>query len=129
MNKPRVWNDLFAADVPLVDGVIEYVVLLENQTKVHFRTEQGEKAVFTFEQTIGVWDRRAVGQEIGGLSMLPVSLANLYLRELLMNDVEFGEIDQQTLDNTNVYSFINGLSEQPILEIAAAEMIVQRGGV
>ncbi len=129
MNKPRVWNDLFAADVPLVDGVIEYVVLLENQTKVHFRTEQGEKAVFTFEQTIGVWDRRAVGQEIGGLSMLPVPLANLYLKELLMNDVEFGELDQQALNNTSVYSFINSWSEQPVLEIAAAEMVVQRGGV
>ncbi|WPP39625.1 hypothetical protein SK066_13415 [Paenibacillus hunanensis] len=129
MNKPKIHNDLFAADVPLVDGIIEHIVLLPDQAKVHFRTEQGEQATFTFEQTVGVWDRRAVGQEIGGLSTLPVALANLYIRELLHNDVEFGELDQQTLDHISVYSFTNSWSEMPILEIAATEMLVQRGGV
>ncbi|WP_322904222.1 hypothetical protein [Paenibacillus campi] len=128
MNKPVVRNDLFAADVPLVDGVIEHIVSLPNETKVYFRTEQGAKAVFTFEQTIGVWDRRAAGQEIGGLSTLPVAMANLYLSELLLNDVEFGELDQQTLDSISVYSFNNSWSEMPILEIAAAEMLVERSG-
>ncbi|MFD1888162.1 hypothetical protein [Paenibacillus wenxiniae] len=129
MNKPVIRNDLFAADVPLVDGTIEHVALLRDHTKVHFRTEQGEQAIFTFQQTVGVWDRRAVGQEIGGLSTLPVALANLYLKELLYNDVEFGELDQQTLDSVSVYSFTNSWSEMPILEIAAVEMLVQRGGL
>jgi hypothetical protein len=129
MNKPVIRNDLFAGDVPLVDGIIEHVVLLPDQTKVHFRTEQGEQAIFTFQQTVGVWDRRAVGQEVGGLSTLPVASANLYLAELLYNDVEFGELDQQLLDKVSVYSFTNSWSEMPILEIAAVEMLVQRGGL
>lgn len=124
MKKNRISNDLFAGDVPLVDGIIEQVVMLRDEAKVYFTTDSGSKAVFTFHQTLSVWDRRSVGQEIGGMGTLPIQYCGLLLRERLLNDLNAGELDQQTLDDASVYSFINSWSEEPILEIVAAEMTI-----
>lgn len=126
MRKQSIHQELFAADVPLVDGIIESITLLPEEAKIYFRTDNGAAAVFTFEQTAGVWERRAAGQEIGGMTTRPVHLAQPHIREALLADVETGELTQDMLDSLSIYSFLNSWSEQPLLEIAAAEMRVDK---
>ncbi|ANF96712.1 hypothetical protein [Paenibacillus bovis] len=126
MRKSKPNLELFAADIPLVDGIIESITLLPDQAKIYFRTENGASAAFTFEQTAGVWEKRAAGQEIGGMTTQPIHLAPSYIRDSLLADLETGELDQETLDSLSVYSFLNSWSEQPLLEIAAVEMKIDK---
>ncbi|WP_017813134.1 hypothetical protein [Paenibacillus shenyangensis] len=126
MRKSNLNLELFAADIPLVDGIIESITLLPDQAKVYFRTENGAAAVFTFEQTAAVWEKRAAGQEIGGMITQPIHLVKPHIRESLLADIETGELDQETLDSLSVYSFLNSWSEQPLLEIAAVEMKIDK---
>ncbi|CAJ1315436.1 hypothetical protein [Paenibacillus nuruki] len=119
-------NDIFIGDIPLVDGVIEQVILLPDQVKVYFRTDQGISTVFSLEQVAGVWDRRSAGQEIGGMRTVPWSRTDAQIRDVLMAQVEQGELSEELLSSLSIYSFISSWGEHSILDIAASEIRTQR---
>lgn len=119
-------NDIFIGDVPLVDGVIEQIVLLPDQAKVYFQTEQGAHIVFTLEQVAAVWDRRSAGQEIGGMRTVPWSRTELHIRDYLTAQVTQGDLSEEALSSLSIYSFISSWGEHSILDIAATEIRTQR---
>ncbi|MDQ1233794.1 hypothetical protein QE450_001292 [Paenibacillus sp. SORGH_AS306] len=119
-------TDIFIADIPLVDGVIQQVILLPEQVKVYFQTEQGDSIIFSLEQVAAVWDRRSAGQEIGGMRTVPWSRTEAPVRDYLLAQVEQGELSEEWLSSLSMYSFVSSWGDHSILDIVASEIRTQR---
>ncbi|WP_172256907.1 hypothetical protein [Saccharibacillus deserti] len=118
-------QQLFIGDLSLSDGVIESVVLSESEVRVGFRLWDGSKARFWFTGVIGMKDRNSVGQDIESLdtesgASIFQGAEGAFAAELL---------EERRADRTapiTRYSFIGSWMMNPILEVYAEEMDVQR---